>query len=216
MPALALTLALLWFVLLFVFRSLWQWRQTGSTGIKTIHGRPGSLPWWTGVVAALGLLSAPLAPVAALRGWPGGAMLLELPLLHSLGAALTLVGTLGALAGQLAMGESWRVGVDPAEETQLVTHGLFRWTRNPIFSFIIVSAAGFLLLVPNTIAAAALGAVLLGIELQVRVVEEPYLLRTHGDRYRRYAERVGRFFPGIGRMQAQARRCCECLCCAPA
>jgi protein-S-isoprenylcysteine O-methyltransferase Ste14 len=39
---------------------------------------------------------------------------------------------------------------------------------------------------------------LIAVELQVRFVEEPYLLRTHGQRYRDYASRVGRFVPGLG------------------
>jgi len=34
----------------------------------------------------------------------------------------------------------------------------------------------------------------------VRAVEEPYLLDTHGDAYRGYATRVGRFLPGVGRL----------------
>jgi hypothetical protein len=33
----------------------------------------------------------------------------------------------------------------------------------------------------------------------VRCVEEPYLIRVHGDAYRSYARAVGRFLPGIGR-----------------
>ena len=37
-----------------------------------------------------------------------------------------------------------------------------------------------------------------GVELQVRFVEEPYLARTHGDTYRDYCRRVGRFIPGVG------------------
>ncbi|MFL5908785.1 MAG: methyltransferase family protein, partial [Solirubrobacterales bacterium] len=37
------------------------------------------------------------------------------------------------------------------------------------------------------------------LQLQVRFVEEPYLIRTHGDDYRAYASEVGRFVPGIGR-----------------
>jgi protein-S-isoprenylcysteine O-methyltransferase Ste14 len=36
------------------------------------------------------------------------------------------------------------------------------------------------------------------IELQVRFVEEPYLVRTHGESYRAYCRRVGRFVPGLG------------------
>jgi protein-S-isoprenylcysteine O-methyltransferase Ste14 len=45
-----------------------------------------------------------------------------------------------------------------------------------------------------------LGAVVVAaaLELQVRYVEEPYLLRAHGDAYRAYASRVGRFVPGVG------------------
>jgi protein-S-isoprenylcysteine O-methyltransferase Ste14 len=35
-------------------------------------------------------------------------------------------------------------------------------------------------------------------EAQVRLVEEPYLLGVHGDAYRAYAARVGRFSPGLG------------------
>jgi hypothetical protein len=36
------------------------------------------------------------------------------------------------------------------------------------------------------------------IELQVRVVEEPYLLTVHCDAYRDYLATVGRFVPGLG------------------
>ena len=43
------------------------------------------------------------------------------------------------------------------------------------------------------------GLLLVTIELQVRVVEEPYLQSTHGRRYIDYAGRVGRFIPGVGR-----------------
>jgi protein-S-isoprenylcysteine O-methyltransferase Ste14 len=37
------------------------------------------------------------------------------------------------------------------------------------------------------------------LELQVRVVEEPYLRSVHGENFVRYTSRVGRFLPGIGR-----------------
>lgn len=36
------------------------------------------------------------------------------------------------------------------------------------------------------------------IEVQVRLVEEPYLLRVHGEAYRDYVATVGRFVPGVG------------------
>jgi protein-S-isoprenylcysteine O-methyltransferase Ste14 len=117
-----------------------------------------------------------------------------------LGAALTLAGIAGTLHAQLAMGESWRVGVDRGERTALRTGGPFALVRNPIFSWMITAAAGLALLVPNAASLLALGALVLGIELQVRLVEEPHLLATHGEAYASWAERTGRFFPGIGKL----------------
>ena len=41
---------------------------------------------------------------------------------------------------------------------------------------------------------------LVGIELQVRRIEEPYLARVHGTAYADYAARTGRFLPRLGRL----------------
>jgi protein-S-isoprenylcysteine O-methyltransferase Ste14 len=157
-------------------------KNTGSTGVKWFHGRIGSPQWIARVCAGLGLALAFLAPLGALRSWPGAALLLFDDALHVGGAALALVGIAGALLAQLSMGSSWRIGVDESERTELVTDGLFAWVRNPIFSFVWIFLVG----------------------LQVRAVEEPYLLRTHGAAYATYASRVGRFVPGIGRLSRGA------------
>ena len=173
MPRLALALCILWFVSLFVFRSALQWKRTGSTGVKGFHGPVGSLSWLAGVAASLGLGLAPFAPLATLLGWPGGALFVaHIPLLLA-GGALALLGMFGALLAQLSMGNSWRIGVDPAEKTQLVTDGLFAWVRNPIFSFISLSLLGFVLLVPSVLSLLVASLTVLGIETQVRAVEEP-------------------------------------------
>lgn len=49
--------------------------------------------------------------------------------------------------------------------------------------------------------AIGLATLVTAIQLQVRVVEEPYLLRTHGKQYRHYGAQVGRFLPGIGQLR---------------
>jgi protein-S-isoprenylcysteine O-methyltransferase Ste14 len=97
------------------------------------------------------------------------------------------------------MGESLRIGVDPAERTALVTDGPFRWVRNPIYSAMLVYVAGIVLLVPNVVSLVAFVSLALGMDLHVRLVEEPYLRATHGASYAGYASRVGRFLPGIGK-----------------
>ena len=67
----------------------------------------------------------------------------------------------------------------------------------------VVTAAGLTVMVPNVIAVVGFTALLVALELQFRGVEEPYLCGAHGDAYRAYAARVGRFIPGLGRLSRQ-------------
>ncbi|WP_437636305.1 methyltransferase family protein [Sorangium sp. So ce854] len=196
-PWFALALYVVYMALAFGWRSLRQRRATGSTGFRGISGPPGSLPWIGGVLFALAVLLGLAAPVAELAGWIGP-LAEPGPLLVGLGAVATLAGILGTLWSQGAMGESWRIGVSEAERTKLVTRGPFAVVRNPIFSFMMLAALGITLVLPNAAALASFMALVTAIELQVRVVEEPYLLRSHGDAYAAYCAKVGRFLPGLG------------------
>jgi protein-S-isoprenylcysteine O-methyltransferase Ste14 len=100
------------------------------------------------------------------------------------------------------MGDSWRVGVDERERTALVASGPFRLVRNPIYTSMLLGMGGVALLTPNLVAALAVTTLVVALELQVRRVEEPHLLRVHAAAYRAYAARTGRFLPGIGRLGA--------------
>ncbi|MEW6267976.1 MAG: isoprenylcysteine carboxylmethyltransferase family protein [Thermodesulfobacteriota bacterium] len=86
-----------------------------------------------------------------------------------------------------------------SRRTALVTRGPYRHVRNPIFAFMVLAVAGLALLTPNALALAAVAALVVAIELQVKAVEEPYLERAHGEAYRAYRARTGRFVPGVGR-----------------
>jgi protein-S-isoprenylcysteine O-methyltransferase Ste14 len=59
-----------------------------------------------------------------------------------------------------------------------------------------------LVLVPNLIAVTGFVVTLIGNQVQVRLVEEPYLRQVHGTGYTDYASQVGRFIPGIGRLRS--------------
>ena len=202
MPEAALAIYVVYLLLAFGVRSYVQWRRTGSTGFHGVGGRPGSAAWLAGVLfvvaIALGFagpvldLAGALEPIDALVGAAGNAI----------GAVLAIVGLGATLAAQIAMGTSWRIGVDPDERTDLVTQGPFGLVRNPIFSAMIPTGLGLALMVPNIAALAGFAALVIALELQVRVVEEPYLLRAHGSVYARYAASVGRFVPGLGRLTA--------------
>ena len=198
MAALALVLYGAYLTLTFGIRVALQVRRTGSTGVRGLPSNAGPIERFAGALFVFSLAAGFAAPALTLAG-----VLEPIPALdgaagHALGIVLTVSGILLTFGAQLAMGDAWRIGVDPEERTRLVTEGPFRLVRNPIYSALLPTVLGLLLMVPNVLALGGFVAVAISLELQVRLVEEPYLLRAHGEAYARYTARVGRFVPGLG------------------
>lgn len=202
MAVVALAAYVLYLALAFGLRTAVQVRRTGSSGFKGIGGRPGSAEWSGGVLFVVALLVGIAAPVLDLAGLTERIEALDGTAMHIAGIALFLIGLAATLAAQVSMGDSWRIGVDESERTDLVTRGPFALTRNPIFTAMLPTSLGLVLMVPSWVAIVGLAAFFVALQLQVRVVEEPYLRRTHGHRYAEYAKRVGRFLPGVGRLRS--------------
>jgi protein-S-isoprenylcysteine O-methyltransferase Ste14 len=198
----ALVIYLAWAALAFGLRTLLQWRRTGDTGFRGGGLAEGTLQWWARILFTGALLSGAAGPVAALAGLPVFGVL-DHAAVQAAGIGATAAGMVATLAAQASMGTSWRIGVQADERTELVTGGAFTLARNPIFTAMIVTAAGLTAMVPNAVAVIGLAVTVAAIQLQVRAVEEPYLLQTHGAAYAAYAARVGRFLPGIGRLPTQ-------------
>ena len=182
-------------------RVLLQLRATGSSGIKGVSGSPGSAEWSAGVLFFAAIALSASAPPLALNDVVEPIDALDRDAVHVAGLALFGAGLVATFAAQVAMGASWRIGVDPDERTELVTGGPFALVRNPIFAAMLPAFLGLTLLVPSTVAIAGLAVLFIALELQVRLVEEPYLRRVHGEAFGRYAARTGRFLPGVGRLK---------------
>ena len=206
MAILALILYGVYLLLTIGLRMLIQLRRTGSTGFHGLGGRPGSAEWIAGVGFTVALLVGAAAPVLALLDVVEPIAALDTTTAHVAGLLLAAGGIGLTFYAQVAMGASWRIGVDSAERTQLVTTGPFALVRNPIFAAMLPTALGLTLLVPSWVAIAGLIGLIAALELQVRVVEEPYLLQVHDGTYAAYAARVGRFVPGVGRLRGLASR----------
>lgn len=200
MPIVALALFAVFAALGFGWRSWLQYRRTGSTGFKGVSGRVGSTEWFAGAGFALSLVIAVAAPVLQWAGVVAPVSWLHAPWIQAAGIVLALLGIAGTVYAQIDMGDSWRIGVDPGERTDLVRSGVFGRVRNPIFTAMLTFGLGIALVTPNPVAIAGFLLLLATIEMQVRLVEEPYLATAHGDSYRDYTKTVGRFMPGLGLM----------------
>jgi protein-S-isoprenylcysteine O-methyltransferase Ste14 len=198
MTTAALVLYFASLVITFGVRVAIQLRHTGSTGLHGLPPGAGPWEWVAGGTFIAGLLMGGAAPILALLDVLEPIPALDGPVGNWVGLALAVCGIAATFAAQLAMGDSWRVGVDPEERTELVTDGPFSLVRNPIYSAMLPTVFGLVLMVPSVLSLAAIVTLFIGLEMQVRLVEEPYLLRTHGNEYADYAVRVGRFVPGVG------------------
>lgn len=199
----ALALFAVYLTLGFVLRSVLQYRATGDTGFRGISGPVGSPRWWAGVLFVLALLTGVLGPIAALLGMqPIG--VLSHRYVQTAAAVAAVVGIVLTVLAQLEMGSAWRIGVREGERTALVTQGWFSLVRNPIFSAMALTGAGLAFMVPNAVSIGGLVLLLVALQLQVRVVEEPYLRVLNGAAYTSYEQSVGRFVPLLGRRHSNA------------
>ena len=96
-----------------------------------------------------------------------------------------------------ALGRNWSVSLDVREGHQLVTDGIYRKVRHPMYSAFWLWAVAQALLLPNWVAgfSGIVGFGVLFFGLVPR--EERMMLETFGDRYREYMARTYRVIPLI-------------------
>ncbi len=113
------------------------------------------------------------------------------------GVFVTGLGAMVAFAAQMSMGSSWRVGVVSGETGDLVSGGLYRFTRNPTFVGQAGLLAGVAMAVPSLPTLLAL--ILFLWSARTQVISEEAALRTAiGPDYERYCKSVPRWI-GVGR-----------------
>jgi protein-S-isoprenylcysteine O-methyltransferase Ste14 len=95
------------------------------------------------------------------------------------------------------LGRNWSVTLEIREQHTLVTSGVYRRVRHPMYSAFWLWALAQALLLPNWIAGPS-GLVGFGILFFLRVHhEEELMIETFGEDYRRYMARTSRVLPGI-------------------
>ncbi len=205
-PALGLVLLALYGLLTIGLRMAVQLRRTGSTGFKGLHDASGLTERIGGSLFAMAVVLCVAGTVLQLTGTLGAVEALDGEDARILGVALAALGIATVSFAQFAMADAWRIGVDPAERTELVTDGPFSLVRNPIYAAMIPSFIGIALLAPNAVTIAGAILLMVALELQTRLIEEPHLTTVHGEQYTAYAAHVGRFLPKIGRLRLDGER----------
>lgn len=174
-------------------------RRTGRSANTWPRGLKETLLWagWLFVVVAwlalpfLGRNGAGLLAVTIIP-W----------LVHPVGCALGMImmvaGYLGTLWCYTAMGNSWRMGVNRAEKTGLVTRGPYRLVRHPIYLCQVTMVAAIPILLPSVVALLVL-IIHLFCVLTKAADEESHLRNILGRTYEAYFAHTGGWFPRLRR-----------------
>ena len=112
------------------------------------------------------------------------------------GAAVGAAGVAVFITSVVTMRDSWRAGVAEEDETDLVTDGIYRISRNPAFLGFDLVYIGILLMFFNWPLLLLSAFAALMFHLQIVYVEEVFLVSAFGDAYLEYKKTVCRY---IGR-----------------
>jgi len=117
---------------------------------------------------------------------------LEHDYLKYIGWGLLVMSLILVWVAQSQMANCWRIGIDEKNYTELVTTGLFSFSRNPIFLGIMIANVGLLLIIPNAFTLLIVSLSTVSINTQIRL-EEEFLRNVHEKNYTDYRQKVRRW-----------------------
>ena len=92
-----------------------------------------------------------------------------------IGIMFCYIGLIIFLFALISFGKSWRIGIDENNSNELITNGMFKYSRNPIFLFMDLYFLGIMLIYPNIIFILLAIGTIIGIHSQI-LREEKFLL----------------------------------------
>ncbi|MDA9343576.1 DUF1295 domain-containing protein [Algibacter sp.] len=117
---------------------------------------------------------------------------LENDTLSKIGWGFLILSLIVVWIAQSQMANSWRIGIDDKNKTNLVTKGAFSISRNPIFLGIMIANIGLFLVIPNAFTLLIISLSTISINTQIRL-EEEFLEREFGKDYLEYVKKVRRW-----------------------
>jgi protein-S-isoprenylcysteine O-methyltransferase Ste14 len=146
-------------------------------------------------ISFAGLFVVPVTWVAT--GAPRAADYPFHPALAWLGTAVFAVALYGFYRTHRDLGRFWSVTLEIRQTHQLVTTGVYRHVRHPMYAAFFLWAIAQALLLPNWIAGPA-GLAGFGTLFALRVGREERMMEAaFGEAYRSYAARTWRVMPGV-------------------
>jgi protein-S-isoprenylcysteine O-methyltransferase Ste14 len=186
--AIYVMLAAGWYVIRFPYA-----RRANRTPVASSRRGPREIALLLVSLTGLGIL--PFLYVAT--GIPGFADYPFRPALAWLGLVAAITALAMFVATHRALGRYWSVSLDVRQDHRLITEGIYRQLRHPMYTAFWLWAVAQALLLPNWVAGPA-GLLGFGTLYFLRVGhEERMMIETFGEAYRAYMGRSKRLIPWI-------------------
>lgn len=154
--------------------------QIGRRKEKTLHTIE--------ILMSIATFGAPITQLVSVAlGWnymPSGA--------RFTGFCTGMLGDLIFLISVICMKDSWRAGIPDKDKTELVTTGIYKFSRNPAFLGFDFMYLGVLLMYFNPLTAVFSLFAIGMLHLQI-LQEEKFLTATFGEQYTEYKKHVFRY-----------------------
>ena len=131
--------------------------------------------------------SAMLLPDTIIR------LLFNISWIRIIAVILISSGVIIFISALISFRNSWRIGIDTREPDKLITSGIFKYSRNPIFLFLDILFVGMAMIYPSIFMIAFALISVIGLNHQIHH-EEQFLLKHYKEEYQEYCKNVRRYF----------------------
>jgi protein-S-isoprenylcysteine O-methyltransferase Ste14 len=187
---------IVYFLLVFVIRSILLWKKTGINPF-TFDKKDNAHSFNGKIFKLISAIELTVIIIYAFKSEWYKFLLpfwyLENAIAQKIGWSFLIISLIWVWIAQSQMKKSWRIGIDKKNKSELITEGLFTISRNPIFLGIMIANAGLFLIIPNAFTLLIVSLSTVSMNTQVRL-EEEFLEREFGDTYIDYSKKVRRWF----------------------
>ncbi len=162
-----------------------------AKGIQTDQMARGKKPWRLFLVELLLKTATYLLGMVEIFSLLSGFDSLP-PGLRCVGLALAFAGVACFGVSVFTMKDSWRAGIPKEDKTEIVTEGIYSYSRNPAFLGFDMVYTGLMLMFYNPALLAFTAFAVLMLHLQI-LQEEKFMEDAFGDKYREYKRHVCRY-----------------------
>lgn len=187
---------IVYFFQVFVIRSYVQWKKTGQNPF--VFSKSENAHDYIGFVfKIMTVISLSVIVLFSFfediySAFLGPLTYLHLEVLKWTGAGILIASLIWTIVAQYQMSNSWRIGIDYEEKTSLVSVGIFKLSRNPVFLGVLLIYLGTFFIAPNAITLTLFILCYFILQIQTRL-EEEYLEKIHGQDYIEYKKNVRRW-----------------------